>query len=232
MKYKSLSIKPKAVVFDWDETLADTRSAIIFCMDKVLTNYNMPNWDIVKKEKRDNAKSLKENFINFFGDNWVKAYDEYLCYYKQIFKKYVSLCPRVRETLELLRDQQVKLIIVSNKEKSLLLAEVNYLLKDISFWKILGNGVTDLNKPSSQPIEKAFRHSGIIVNPSNVWLVGDSKQDIECAYQAHCLPVLIGHGKFITDSYVEEKRVSELPIINFSDFREFINVLRLAIGQN
>ena len=74
--------KPKIIAFDWDNTLALNREVVVNAMNKVLSKYGKAEWDIIKKEKRDKNKSLKENFINFFGEDLEKqAYNDYLNFY-------------------------------------------------------------------------------------------------------------------------------------------------------
>ena len=71
MKY-DLNIKDlKAVVFDWDNTLAESRTALVFAVNKVLAEYGLKNWEIEKK-KRDNNLSFKDNFVNIFGRKKIR----------------------------------------------------------------------------------------------------------------------------------------------------------------
>ena len=72
---------PKTIIFDWDDTLAHTRPAVVEAMEYVLKKYNKEPWDITKAKYRDTKKSLKENFPNFFGDKAQSAYQDYINYY-------------------------------------------------------------------------------------------------------------------------------------------------------
>ena len=65
---------PKAILFDWDETLAHTRDCVVEAMEYVLKKYRKESWNITKKRCRDPKKSLKDNFPNFFGDDYVKVF--------------------------------------------------------------------------------------------------------------------------------------------------------------
>lgn len=68
MPNQSLSLKSlKYVLFDWDNTLAESRTALVTVVNQVLAEYHMPNWDIVKK-RRDAKLSFRDNFPNIFGD--------------------------------------------------------------------------------------------------------------------------------------------------------------------
>ena len=72
----------RVVLFDWDGTLAETRPAVVDAMEHTLAAYGREPWDETKRKYRDTSKSLKENFPNFFGEESVRAYDDYLAYYR------------------------------------------------------------------------------------------------------------------------------------------------------
>lgn len=61
-------MRPKLISFDWDGTLAQTRSAVVASLEDTLKKYDKEPWDITKKKYRDTDKSLKENFPNFFSE--------------------------------------------------------------------------------------------------------------------------------------------------------------------
>ena len=85
--------------------------------------------------------------------------------------------------------------------------EIEVLFKDINFYKIMANGDSEKNKPDASPIFKALKNIDIEINPNNVWIIGDSKQDIDCAYNANCQPILLGEGKLVEKKYFEEKKI-------------------------
>lgn len=62
------NVFPRAVLFDWDGTLAETRPAVVAAMEHTLAAYGREPWDETKRKYRDTSKSLKENFPNFFGE--------------------------------------------------------------------------------------------------------------------------------------------------------------------
>ena len=68
MKY-DLNIKDlKAVVFDWDNTLAESRTALVFAVNKVLAEYGLKNWEIEKKKYIENLKNnIKYSYIEEKG---------------------------------------------------------------------------------------------------------------------------------------------------------------------
>lgn len=216
--------KPQVIIFDWDNTLAQSRDVVVSSINKILEKYGKEKWEFTKKKYRDPNKSLKENFPNFFGENAEQAYKDYLNAYVE-FKGLLKPLSFSYDLLTKLNKKfpEIKLIIVSNKEKSLLLMEIETLYKDISFFKIMGNGDSEKNKPDASPVFKALEGTGIEVNPSNVWIIGDSKQDIDCAYNANCQPILLGKGNLAEDSYFEEKIKANPSMKRVDTFEEIIN---------
>lgn len=211
---------PKAILSDWDETLAHTRDAVVETMEYVLKKYNKEPWTIIKTKYRDTAKSLKENFPNFFAQDADKAYREYLEYYVKYAYNKVYPMENANDFLDFCSQKGIDLYIISNKEKSLLLKEVELCFPEIVFKKILGNGDAVLNKPSSAPVFKALDDVKYQINKDNVWLIGDSKQDSECAYNANIQPILFGEGKFTDEKYIKEKTNARIPLLQFNNFNE------------
>lgn len=216
--------KPQVIIFDWDNTLAENRDVVVGSMNKILAKYGKEEWEVAKKKYRDPNKSLKENFPNFFGNDAEQAYSDYMNAYLELYNDLLQPLPFSQELLRKLNIEfpEIKLIIVSNKERSLLLLEIEALYKDIEFFKIMANGDSEKNKPDASPVFKSLEGSGIDVNPLNVWIVGDSKQDIDCAYNANCQPILLGKGKLAEADYFEEKRKANPSMKNIDSFEEMI----------
>lgn len=204
MRYNNLhpegKMTPKAIIFDWDDTLAQTRTAIVSAMEYTLKQYQKEPWDITKLKYRDPTKSLKENFPNFFGEKYQEAYDTYLSYYRNHVITQIHPTPNAKEFLKQCLKNNIEIYIISNKEKSLLLQEVKQCFPNITFKNILGNGDAPQNKPAPAPVFKALTNATYPINKETVWLIGDSKQDITCALAANILPILIGQGKFIENT--------------------------------
>lgn len=218
--------KPKIIAFDWDNTLALNREVVVNAMNKVLSKYGKAEWDIIKKEKRDKNRSLKENFINFFGLEFEKqAYNDYLNFYNE-FNYLLQAPENAKEMLYMLNKKNIYIIIVSNKERKLLLDEIKVLYNDIEFYKIMANGDSEKNKPDASPIFKALEDLNIEINYHNVWLIGDSNQDIDCAYNANIQPILYGKGKLAETEYFEEKKKATPPMVQILNFKEIIEFFK------
>ena len=107
--------KPKLVIFDWDDTLVKTRDAVVKAINHVLSLYNLPEWDIIKEQKRDKSKSLKENFPNFFDNNAKNAYEEYLKYYNEVAYKEVKKIENTDIFLKNLLKNEIVLLLYQIK---------------------------------------------------------------------------------------------------------------------
>ena len=214
--------KPKAVLFDWDGTLAETRSAVVDSMEYVLAYYHKEPWDITKAKYRDTTKSLKENFVNFFQEDAFDAYQLYIKYYENNGYNKIKPIDNANHFIKLCKNQDIDLYVISNKERKLLIKEILYCYPDIKFKKVLANGDAIRNKPFPDPVFAALNDVFYPINRQNVWLVGDSKQDTECAFQASVFPILLGKGKFMDDDYISMKTKSDKPLLVVSNFAELI----------
>ena len=85
--------KLQYVLFDWDNTLAESRSSLTTAVNQVLAAYGLPEWEI-SKQKRNKDLSFKDNFPYVFGaDKAQKAYEEYREIYKKIVPSKISSFP-------------------------------------------------------------------------------------------------------------------------------------------
>jgi len=216
---------PKAIIFDWDGTLAETRSAVVDSMEYVLKHYGKEPWDITKAKYRDTNKSLKENFSNFFGKQADEAYQLYLEYYEKHGYHKIKPKPNADKFMKLCEGKNIDLYVVSNKERKLLLKEVSQCYPTVKFKKILANGDAPHNKPAPDPVFVALKDNTTPINRDNVFLVGDSKQDTDCAMNASVYPVLVGKGNFMDDAYVN-KESSSKKLLHVNDFEDLTTLIK------
>ena len=111
----------------------------------------------------------------------------------------------------------VGIYVICNKERALLTAEVRHFFPDIVFNAVLGNGDAPRNKPAPDPVFAALKNADFAINRETVWLVGDSKQDTDCALAAGVLPVVIGNGKFMGEGELAQYAAAG-KVKCFSDF--------------
>ena len=212
----------KYILFDWDNTLAESRTCLVTTVNEILKKYNLPDWEH-QKTKRDPNLSFRDNFPNIFGvDNAQDAYKEYAELYKQNVGKLLTTFPKVKETLEFLKSQDKKIIILTNKDRKLLDFELPLLFDRSLFDRIIAGHEAPKDKP--YPEQAWFALQGWLApqdfTPEKVWIVGDSKMDSDCAFSAHAQA--IRSGKAI---WGDEKKLSA-DIAYFSSFEKFFNFLK------
>lgn len=208
--------KLKYAVFDWDNTLVESRSSLTTAIDETLAFYKMPCWEKVKY-LRDTNLSFKDNFPLIFGALAEEAYEHYREVYLKIMPMKIRVFPTVEKLLNFMSSRGILLYIVSNKERCLLEKEKELLLPLIHFRKIVCGHEASEDKPSPQQIYHAL--AGDIkpenMTPEQVWVIGDSPMDSQAAQRAHALPIRIGR------SIWGDEGTQESGTVYFNDFNDF-----------
>lgn len=222
MVSNSLVNYPKAVLFDWDNTLADTWPTIYESLYKTFTFFNLVPWTF-EETRRKVHRSMRDYFPEIFGNNWQKASDIYLEHFKKIHLDNLVPLDGAEEVLKALASKSIYIAVVSNKTGVNLRKEVTHLGWDKYFTKIIGAKDAEEDKPSIKPVMLALEGSKI--RPSkDVWFVGDSIIDVECANNTNCQAIFYGHDNLTS----EIKNIMSDPVIHFenhNDFLHFINLL-------
>lgn len=202
MKIISQDLKlsmPKFIVFDWDGTIVDSLELIANSARDTLSKFNLP--PISKEEFMRCMKSSKSFIREYFPK---VSHDEvrkvFIDTYNQLAKEKITLLPKAQESLEEIKNRDIKMAIVSNKAKILLSMELIELGIDKYFLSIVGSGDLEEDKPSPLPVLKALKDIG--AEPSQeVWFIGDSATDMAAAHNSKCLPVFFGTDDYTSDHY-------------------------------
>lgn len=181
--------RPRAVIFDWDHTLADNWDAIRAALNHTLVTFGQEAWTVEETRLRVKA-SLRDSFPVLFGDRWEEAKQIFLDHFAQHHLELLNPLPGSAELLAHLKERGVYLAIVSNKRGPTLRLEVAHLGWCGYFGQVIGAEDAPADKPSPIPVGMALEGSGIAPGP-DVWFVGDTSIDMECGHNAGCLPVLI-----------------------------------------
>ena len=182
-------VRPRAVLFDWDNTLVDTWPTIHEAINATLTAFGFDPWTYVETRQRV-RRSLRDSFPAIFGERWGEARKVFYDRFSAIHLEGLRPHPGAMEMLGRLKDAGLYLGIVSNKNGSYLRAEVAHLAWDGYFERVVGALDADQDKPSPAPVEMALAGSGIDCG-AEVWVAGDTQIDLECAHNAGCVPVLV-----------------------------------------
>ena len=211
----------RVVAFDWDNTLSLNRDTLVKSINKVLAEYNMPEWDIVKV-KRNPDLSFKDNFPLIFGSNYVEAYKKYCGYYLDFAPQIVQSPSGAVDLLLFFRNNNIKTVIVTNKDRQLLDFELPLLYDTRLFDNIVCGHEAPTDKPSPHHIEFAVQNWISDVTSENVWMVGDSAVDSKCALAAGARAIRIGQPIW-NDVDSKDDRIAY-----FTDFRSLLAAIKEA----
>ena len=181
--------KPDAILFDWDDTLADNWASIHAALNASLSAMNLPKWSL-QKTKENAKESLRKSFPEIFGDQWENAEKIFYTHLRSSHLKTLKPLYYAEELLGELSKAGIVLGVVSNKAGELLRAECDHLGWSNYFSNIIGANDSKNDKPSPEPVFLCLDGTG--VSPSeHTWFVGDSPTDMECAINAGMKAVLI-----------------------------------------
>jgi len=183
--------RPQAVIFDWDNTLVDSWPTIHTALNKTFEEWNMPTWTLEEAQQRV-RHSMKDSFPELFGDDWKKAGERYRMNYMKHHIDNLTPLAQAEDLVKLLKESGVYVGVVSNKLGVILRREVEELGWVPYFGHIFGSGDVHEDKPSALPVHTILKEVNIEPD-KDVWFVGDSIVDLECARAAGVQPVFFGH---------------------------------------
>ncbi len=182
--------KPRAVVFDWDDTLVDNWDTAFKALNTALVHMGAEPWS-AEEARRRSGPSARDLFTGLFGaDRWKEADKVYYDTFCALVIDNVRLHDNADHFLELLAKNNIFMAVVSNKRNPLLKREVEHLGFNRYFKKVIGAGEASADKPDPAPLLMALEGSGIAPGP-DVWYLGDSHTDMMCALRAGCTAVLL-----------------------------------------
>jgi phosphoglycolate phosphatase len=182
---------PKAVLFDWVNTLVDSWGTIHAALWETFTAMGVEPWS--PEETRQRVRySMRESFPPLFGDAWEEASRVFYEAFERLHIQHLAPQEGAGEMLAALQETGACLGVVSNKTGRYLRQEVETLDWDRYFHRLVGAGDAPRDKPAEDPVHLALSGSNVVAGES-VWFVGDAGVDMEIAYRTGCLPVLLQH---------------------------------------
>lgn len=182
-------VRPRAVLFDWDNTLVDSWAIIHDAMNHTLAAFDMPLWTMAEIRSRV-RRSMRESFPALFGPRWEEAGKVFYDRFEDIHVARLEPLPGAGELISALDAAGFQLGVVSNKKGDLLRREADHLGWSRHFFQLVGAGDAVADKPHSAPVTMALVGSGIEPGPE-VWFVGDADIDMETAHAAGCMAILV-----------------------------------------
>jgi phosphoglycolate phosphatase len=186
--------KPKAIIFDWDNTLANTWPLIQGAIDETMIKMGKEPWGL--QRVKDNVhKSMRESFPEIFGADWEKAGEIYKNSYRSMNLNKLNFLPYALNLIDAIERKGIIQFVVSNKMGPTLRKEAENLEVSKKFFALVGAGDAVADKPSRHPVELALIGSDLDPAKDDIWFIGDTVTDLECAYNSGCRPIIIGSSK-------------------------------------
>ena len=211
---------PRAILFDWDNTLVESWGVIHEAMNLTLEAMGFGRWTREETETRVRA-SLRDSFPAMFGERWRDAEQIFYGSFSAIHLKHLRALPGADEMLaHLAQVERIYLGVVSNKRGEYLRREADHLGWTGHFRKLAGAGDAARDKPAVEHVQLAL---GELACGSDVWMVGDANIDLKCAWNAGCTPVLMRPA-----APAEGEFTGHEPSLYFADCAGLLAYLRQA----
>lgn len=192
-------MKYKAILFDFDGTIADTLPVCFYSFQKVFWQYDhrlLSNQDIVAMFGPSEVGIIEQNLINKSRLN--DAIHDYYFHYEREHQNLVRANSDVQKLLDHICKKGILTGIVTGKARRSLDISVKHLFPEQLFHvSITGDDVVN-PKPHQEGIIKAMSTLGCA--PHETVFVGDSNADIEAGARANVKTVGVNwlnhsHGK-------------------------------------
>ncbi len=181
---------PKAILFDWDNTLVDTWPIIYQALHDTMVAWSMEPWSL-EEVKLKVGKSLRDAFPELFAEDWERAGEYYMQRYRSYNLERLEALPDVLPVLEHVQQSHPFIGVVSNKRGDNLRTEVGHIGWEPYFDVLVGAGDATRDKPHPDPALLALDGTDISAG-EDVWFVGDTITDLECAQAAGMTAILYG----------------------------------------
>jgi N-acetyl-D-muramate 6-phosphate phosphatase len=194
----ALNIAPKAVLFDFDGTLADTAPDLVEATQRILDRQGLPRlpYETLRTVCSSGAKGLLGVALNVTPADatFEPLRQQFLAEYRACLTQHTRLFDGVAPLLQALNQAGIAWGIVTNKATDLTTPIVQAILLDAGLppATVVCGDTTPYAKPHPAPLLKACADMGL--PPQACWYVGDDRRDIESALAAQCLPIAVSYG--------------------------------------
>jgi pyrophosphatase PpaX len=173
----------KAIIFDFDGTLADTLPICFYAFQSVFKEFD--DTEVTADEIKSmfgpsETGIIKENLKN---SSWDRAIDMYYQKYSEKHVELVTANEEVKNLLHLLKKQEFKLAIVTGKARRSLDISLDHLDMNELFDVIITGDDVSNPKPHPEGLNQAL--SLLNITNDEAMFIGDSDADIEAGKKAN-----------------------------------------------
>lgn len=188
-------MRVKAVIFDLDGTLVDSRKDISLAANRTLKDLGLsplPEETIVSFIGGGVDALVKL----FLGPENLHRFEEALALYRQHYAEgctgHTVLYPGVREALDFLRSRHIPLALATNKAFFFTQRILQHLGVDGYFSVVMGPEHVKNRKPDPEIINLICQRLEVL--PEEALYIGDSEVDVECGKRAGTCTCAVTYG--------------------------------------
>lgn len=176
--------KPQLIIYDLNETLVSSERVYLETFNTLLSRYGFSKVD---KNYMDyiHDMSFEDVFDAWFGRKMRKAiWQEYELYYKTCSYNYLSVIHNSIEFVKYCNSLGIPQVIITNKPSFVALPEIKRL-GYYNYINILIGNECGVKKASTKMLDLILTTMHLldkkseICNPENLWIIGNSHQEIE-----------------------------------------------------
>lgn len=175
----------KAVIFDLDGTLLDTRKDLADSINLVLKDLNKKQKeqsDIIKNVGHGIRYLIEKTILPNTTEEMDKASALFKKHYSKLYNNSTTVYKGIKEAVNMLIEQGILVGVVSNKDDEYVQKLIEYHFNRIDRNYVLGGKPGLKKKPSSEPVDQIIDKMGI--KKEEVIYVGDSMVDVETSQNA------------------------------------------------
>ena len=195
---------PQLVMFDLDGTLVDSVPDLAVAVDKMLVELGLLPAGVEKTkiwigngipvliQRALKNAGLPDSETAFDSPLFIRAKRAFDCAYDESCGSFSKVYPGVKETLTILRENQVKLAVITNKSERFTGGLLSQLKIDAFFSMVICGDTLPEKKPDPAPLIHVMH--ALSVSPDRSLMVGDSRHDIAAARAAGVACVAVPYG--------------------------------------
>ncbi len=197
-------MKPRVIVWDWDNTLVDSRPIVVAALHDVAKKYHLP--PVTDRDVTDVIGTHMGRYWheNFDDNNREEALRYFLsCYLTHNDK--LALFPLTQDVLAWVQSRGIPQYVISNKNQQIVDPECDRFGLRSFFVDVVGTDERHIVKPSQALAAAVFGAD----YPSPMIMIGDGESDMKFAQTLKAFGLFIRPGNDILP-YPYDKRVPDL----------------------
>ncbi len=197
--------KFKYIIFDWDNTLADSWDCIHLAMMDCFDKCEIPRaWHDIASTKHHGQGALRSYFPDLFGDKSDKATRIFYEFYEANYRQFVKKIAHSDELMQFLHQHMTNWGVISNKRGDYLRAELTNFgwfqaNPELLKLKICGSRDYEFDKPDARLWQLYRQANEIACENQQILYVGDMQVDANFAQNCAIKCAIIGDANIQCD---------------------------------